>query len=198
MALTDTTMPPAIKRLSRAANILLIFLFTIAIIDYSTVFKQLKDTITNYKVISRQMIRMGELLKVGYNVRSLVLLNQGVLANYQGFSTRQELFSHLKQGLQDSLDELYLIQNEINLSPLSLSEPHRKLQEEKSVNLFFRQDPTLGTTLIAIHEIPSMPLNEVPEILIERGHVANPVHHLHLGEYALVRFFGGGLKWRWL
>jgi len=51
MALTDKTMPPAIKRLSRAANILLICLITIAVVDYSTVFKQLKDTITNYKVI---------------------------------------------------------------------------------------------------------------------------------------------------
>jgi hypothetical protein len=48
MALTDKTMPPAIKRLSRAANLLLICLITIAVIDYSTVFKQLKDTITNY------------------------------------------------------------------------------------------------------------------------------------------------------
>ncbi len=82
MALTDKTMPPAIKRLSRAANLLLICLITIAVIDYSTVFKQLKDTITNYQVISKQMIRISELLKVGYNVRSLVLLNQDVLTNY--------------------------------------------------------------------------------------------------------------------
>jgi hypothetical protein len=51
MALTDTTMPPAIQRLSRLANILLLCLIALAVIDYSTVFKQLKDTITNYKVI---------------------------------------------------------------------------------------------------------------------------------------------------
>ena len=48
MALTDKTMPPAIKRLSRAANLIILCLITIAVIDYSTVFKQLKDTITNY------------------------------------------------------------------------------------------------------------------------------------------------------
>jgi len=51
MALTDTSMPPAILRLSRLANILLLCLMALAIIDYSTVFKQLKDTITNYKDI---------------------------------------------------------------------------------------------------------------------------------------------------
>jgi hypothetical protein len=51
MALTDTTMPPAIKRLSGLANVLMICLIALAVIDYSTVFKQLKDTITNYKVI---------------------------------------------------------------------------------------------------------------------------------------------------
>jgi len=145
MALTDKTMPPAIKRLSRAANLLLICLITIAVIDYSTVFKQLKDTITNYQVISKQTIRMSELLKVGYNVRSLVLLNQDVLTNYQGYSTKGEYVISLKKGLQDSLNQLYQIQNEINLSPLTLSEPHRQLLEDKNVNLNFRIDPSLGT-----------------------------------------------------
>jgi hypothetical protein len=41
MAITDTTMPPAILRLSRFANILLACLVAIAVIDYSTVYKQL-------------------------------------------------------------------------------------------------------------------------------------------------------------
>ncbi len=82
MALTDTSMPPAILRLSRLANFLLLCLIALAIIDYSTVFKQLKDTITNYKDIEYQMKRVGELQKVGYNVRSLVLLNSGILTNF--------------------------------------------------------------------------------------------------------------------
>lgn len=96
MALTDKTMPPAIKRLSRAANIILICLISIAVIDYSTVFKQLKDTITNYKVLQSQMNRISELLKVGYNVRSMVTLNENILTNYQGYSTKKELVSYIK------------------------------------------------------------------------------------------------------
>jgi hypothetical protein len=85
MALTDTSMPPAILKLSRLANFLLLCLIALAVIDYSTVFKQLKDTVTNYRNIEYQMRRVGELQKVGYNVRSLVLLNSGILSNFQGY-----------------------------------------------------------------------------------------------------------------
>lgn len=51
MALTDKTMPPAIKRLNTGANLLLICLIAISIIDYSTVYTELKNTISNYQVI---------------------------------------------------------------------------------------------------------------------------------------------------
>ena len=109
MALTDTSMPPAILRLSRLANVLLLCLIALAIVDYSTVFKQMKDTITNYNDIVFQIKRLGELQKVGYNVRSLVLLNAGILTNYQGYPSKDELVTGLKKGLQDSLNELYTI-----------------------------------------------------------------------------------------
>lgn len=55
------------------------------------------------------MKRVGELQKVGYNVRSLVLLNTGILTNWQGFASKTELVTGLKKGLQDSLNELYTI-----------------------------------------------------------------------------------------
>lgn len=61
MALTDKTMPPAIKRLSRISDVLLIGLIALAIIDYSTVFQQLKDTIINYEVIESSQIRISEI-----------------------------------------------------------------------------------------------------------------------------------------
>jgi hypothetical protein len=55
------------------------------------------------------MKRVGELQKVGYNVRSLVLLNSGILTNWQGFASKNELVAGLKKGLQESLNELYTI-----------------------------------------------------------------------------------------
>lgn len=75
MALTDKTMPPAILRLNRVANVLLLGLIALAVIDYSTVFKQLKDTITNYEVIESSERRIAEIQKVAYNVRTMILLN---------------------------------------------------------------------------------------------------------------------------
>ena len=51
MALTDKTMPPAITRLNRFANVMIMCLIAIAIVDYSIVYKQLKDTVKNYEVI---------------------------------------------------------------------------------------------------------------------------------------------------
>jgi hypothetical protein len=46
------------------------------------------------------MERIGELQKVGYNVRTIVMLNSGTLTNLQGYSTKGELFSYLKAQLQ--------------------------------------------------------------------------------------------------
>ena len=124
MALTDKRMSPAVKRLNRAANILFLTIITLAIIDYSTVFKQVKDTITNYKVIESSQRRVAEIQKVAYNVRTMILLNQGILTNYAGFNTSGEIFMDTKEGLQGSLNELYVIQNEINFNQISLSKEH--------------------------------------------------------------------------
>lgn len=84
MALSDQAMPPSIIRLNRVTNILIIFLIVLAIVDYSSVYKQLQDTITNYEVIESSQRQISEIQKVAYNVRTLILLNQGSLTNYQG------------------------------------------------------------------------------------------------------------------
>jgi hypothetical protein len=61
MAINDKSVPPPIKRLSRTANVILLCLLAIAIVDYSLIFKQLKDTITNYNVIEASFRRVAEL-----------------------------------------------------------------------------------------------------------------------------------------
>ncbi len=48
MAINDKTMPPAIKRLSTTAQIMLIFLIAIAIIEYAIIYKQFADTKANF------------------------------------------------------------------------------------------------------------------------------------------------------
>ena len=79
MAINDKAVPPAIKRLSRIANVILLCLLTLAIVDYSIHFTQVKDTISNFKVIENAQKRTAEIQKVCYNVRSMIMLNLNVL-----------------------------------------------------------------------------------------------------------------------
>ena len=82
MAINDKSVPPAIKRLSRIAGLLLLCLITIATLEYSIAFKLLKTTITNFDVINNSQLRISEIQKVCFNVRSLIMLNKGVLTNF--------------------------------------------------------------------------------------------------------------------
>ena len=82
MAINDKSVPPAIQRLSRIAGLLLLCLITIATLEYSIAFKLLKTTITNFDVINNSQLRISEIQKVCFNVRSLIMLNKGVLTNF--------------------------------------------------------------------------------------------------------------------
>jgi len=46
----------------------------------------------------------------------------------------------LKDAFDESLDLIYDIQNEINLSELKVSSGHQELLGEKSVDLYFKED----------------------------------------------------------
>lgn len=48
MAINDKAVPPAIKRLSRIANVILLVLLALAISDYSINYAQIQSTITNF------------------------------------------------------------------------------------------------------------------------------------------------------
>jgi len=99
MAINDKSVPPAIQRLSRIANIVLLALIAIAIVDYSIHYKQLKDTIENFKVIENAYTRLSEVNKVCYNVRTMIMLNQNILTNYYGFKTKADFITNIKGDL---------------------------------------------------------------------------------------------------
>lgn len=86
MAINDKSVPPAIKRLSRIANVLLLALLALAIADYSIHYTQLKDTMVNYDVIGNSYKRIAEIQKVSYNVRSMIMLNEKIMTNYYGYT----------------------------------------------------------------------------------------------------------------
>ena len=124
MAINDKTMPPAIKRLSSTAQIMLVFLIAIAIIEYAIIFKQFSDTKANFLLIEKAYGRTAELQKVVYNARSMILMSQGYLKNFAGYATKDEFVAAIKADFSSSLDLIYKIQNEINLSQLPVSSAH--------------------------------------------------------------------------
>lgn len=96
MAINDKTMPPAIKRLSSMAQIIILCLIAIAIIEYSIIYKQFSDTKSNFLLIEKAYGRTAELQKVVYNARSMILMSQGLLKNYAGYATQNEFVSAIK------------------------------------------------------------------------------------------------------
>lgn len=54
-------------------------------------------------------MRTAELQKVVYNARSMILMNQGILTNYAGFSNRDDYVAAIKADFSASLDLIYKI-----------------------------------------------------------------------------------------
>lgn len=75
MAISDKTMPPAVKKLSTAAQVLLLCLVAIAIVEYAIIYKQFSDIKSNFLMIDRSYKRTAEIQKVVYNARSMILMS---------------------------------------------------------------------------------------------------------------------------
>jgi hypothetical protein len=72
----------------------------------------------------------------------MILMSRGDLTNYAGFASREEFVSAIKADFSKSLDLIYSLQNEINLSQLPVSDEHDQLLNNKTVTLYFKEDAT--------------------------------------------------------
>lgn len=61
LAINDKTMPPAISRLSTAAQVLVLCLVSIAIIEYAVIFAHFSDLKNNFLLIEKSYLRTGEI-----------------------------------------------------------------------------------------------------------------------------------------
>ena len=57
-----------------------------------------------------------------------------------GHESVEDFETQMKTSFTDSLDQIYAIQNEINLSELSVSDEHQELLNSKSVSLYFKEN----------------------------------------------------------
>jgi hypothetical protein len=107
------------------------------------VYQQIQDTMLNFQVIENSYFMVAEILKVCFNIRTLILLNEGLLSNLQDQVNSTALFSYINQDFQSSLSTLYTLSNSINLSKLKVSAAHSEILNQKTINLSFQQD--IGT-----------------------------------------------------
>lgn len=91
----------------------------------------------NFKLISYSYGVIAEIQRIAYHIRSLVLINTGVFNSYSSYTTSTDFVEWAKQDIDEALDNLYLLQNNISLSTISLIDPHFKLIYNKTVPLYF-------------------------------------------------------------
>jgi hypothetical protein len=53
MAINDKTMPPAIRKLSSMAQVILCILMVIAIVEYAVIYQQFSDTKANFNIMQK-------------------------------------------------------------------------------------------------------------------------------------------------
>lgn len=75
-------------------------------------------------MIEKSYLRTGELQKVAFNARTMILMAVGMLKNYASYATPLEYATYIQAEFSSSLDLIYRLQNEINLSKLSVSDEH--------------------------------------------------------------------------
>jgi len=78
---------------------------------------------------------------VAYDLRSLILINEGRLKNYQDYqrisASNPDFREFLKKDIEKALNSLYELQDYITLSNMKLSEEHQKMINTKIVPLYF-------------------------------------------------------------
>ena len=62
--------------------------------------------------------------RIAYNVRSLVLINEGRITNLTRYSTAPDFREYLKTDMEQALNNIYTLQNDISLSTLTVSDAH--------------------------------------------------------------------------
>lgn len=76
-------------------------------------------------MIQRSYLRISEVQRVAYDIRSLILINEGKLTKYKDYIVpTMDLKDYLKQDLETALNSLYSLQDYISLSKLPLSDSH--------------------------------------------------------------------------
>ena len=109
MAINDTTVPPAIRNLRMTMNLVIVCLLALAITEFTIITSQFKDINENFNLIQKSYGRISEVQRVAYDVRTLILINEGKLKNLQRMSTTAttnstKFIDYLKLDIEEALN----------------------------------------------------------------------------------------------
>ena len=77
-------------------------------------------------MIEKSYRRISEIQRITYDVRTLILINEGRLRNAQSYFSSKvtDVRDYMKNDIEVALNSLYDLQDDISLSRLTLSPPH--------------------------------------------------------------------------
>lgn len=130
-------------------------------------------------MIQRSYLRVSEVQRVAYDIRSIILINEDKLASYRDYTLSSINFiDYLKSDLELALNSLYSLQDYISLSKLTLSAPHRLMVETKIVPMQFKESVSgskvinftltesilqMSSAIFTVRHLDSLKYNETQE-----------------------------------
>jgi len=140
MAINDKSVPKAIRNLSYTMNMVIVCLLALAISEFTIISNQFNAINENFNLIEQSFLLISEFQRIAFDVRTLILINEEILVNYQNYSTVDDFPEYLKEDMTEALDSLYALQSNISISGLDMSETHRELYDNKTIVLQFREE----------------------------------------------------------
>ena len=102
----------SISRLKFVMNFAIICLIILAAVDYSVIGSNFSEINENFNLIQKSFGRISEFQRVAYDLRALIMINEGILnqtqANYIGTTNASLDFkTFLRNDLTQTLSKLY-------------------------------------------------------------------------------------------
>jgi uncharacterized ion transporter superfamily protein YfcC len=84
-ALIESAQSKAIRNLKFTMNVVILFLLALAISEFTVISGQFQEINENFGMIEKSYMRISEIQRITYDVRTLILINEGKLLNVQNY-----------------------------------------------------------------------------------------------------------------
>jgi len=107
MLINDKSVPPAIKRFQMTVNLVLLLMIALSSTEFAIIRHQLAGINQNFNLIYQSYSRMSELMRIAFDVRALLQINDGTFTTYKGYTSVDDFPEFLKGDMEEALNNLY-------------------------------------------------------------------------------------------